>query len=191
MIVALLCERDRFNPRPVARPGEPRRKRVFVVGCLGVSIHARSLDRANRSRHRADRRPSAVSIHARSLDRANPPIQGFFRIPPLFQSTPGRSTGRTKRAGVDPPAGDPVSIHARSLDRANRFAGGISASHSRVSIHARSLDRANLLRRDARSIRPRFQSTPGRSTGRTPRRSSATPTRAKFQSTPGRSTGRT
>ena len=132
----------RFNPRPVARPGEPQYP-ADLGGPWQVSIHARSLDRANPSFARAsaivaevsiharslDRanlglvKPLAkvfpVSIHARSLDRANPFTSAWHEKPHAFQSTPGRSTGRTLDRGRRLRGRSEVSIHARSLDRAN------------------------------------------------------------------------
>ena len=79
-----------FNPRPVARPGELKAWGAANVPGF-VSIHARSLDRANLEAALVAGPYPSVSIHARSLDRANP-VRGmndyYSRISPICANPP-------------------------------------------------------------------------------------------------------
>ncbi len=157
----------RFQSTPGRSTGRTCAPKGYCAGRVPVSIHARSLDRANRSaKGNIENALEFQSTPGRSTGRTLPsglsssPPRTFQSTPgrstgrtqivlpelapiPSFQSTPGRSTGRT-RCGEQSAIRSRVSIHARSLDRANAFASASTGCAPRVSIHARSLDRANV-----------------------------------------------
>ena len=133
----------RFNPRPLIRAGDTK-DLALRARHLGVSIHARSFERAIPASPKTTTMPMAVSIHARSFERAIPKRQQCLRskisvsiharsferaIPQqrpqrpchqLFQSTPAHSSGRYQIRPDQPVTPSVVSIHARSFERAIR-----------------------------------------------------------------------
>ncbi len=85
---------------------------------MGVSILARSRDRALLELYVKQKKTDAVSILARSRDRALRRSYCDMREVLPFQSSPGHVTGRCIRFGAAGAAAALVSILARSRDRA-------------------------------------------------------------------------
>uniref|UniRef100_E6PG28 Uncharacterized protein n=1 Tax=mine drainage metagenome TaxID=410659 RepID=E6PG28_9ZZZZ len=164
MLIA--CNRNSFNPRPAARPGESFDLHEGFDAANDVSIHARPLGRANLRVFRAQILRHFVSIHARPLGRANLDLHIFYaecddvsiHARPLGRANPfcrrqvwvprivsihARPLGRANRCCFGAANRRYVSIHARPLGRANRWRPAIARAHRQVSIHARPLGRAN------------------------------------------------
>ncbi len=76
-----------FNPRPVIGLGESE-SFLFFRHSKGVSIHAQSLDWANRENVVLKNSVRMVSIHAQSLDWANPATSGCNRQTGCFNPRP-------------------------------------------------------------------------------------------------------
>ena len=79
---------ERFNPRPVFKPGVTAHGREVVAERL-VSIRARFLSRALRCGPVLARVALGVSIRARFLSRALPKVEKVRAAAGVFQSAPG------------------------------------------------------------------------------------------------------